>query len=753
MQIIVARVALSSAVYSIDKPYDYELAECFLTSAKIGSRVIVPFGRGNKPAFGFILNIVSMEIKQARLKKITHVYDDFPLGSDAVSLVSWMRSRYFCTFFEAAACMLPPGIWGKKEQLGLLGVVKDKLIKQISLAVEYDKALTMLRKGTSYEKRKAVIDCFLDYESLPEKELMYLTGASSAAIKSMCDKGILSFELEEIFRRPQIKKEARQDFLLSEEQQAVYEGLVKKLDKRASVSLLFGVTGSGKTEVYIRLIEKVIKSGRTAILLVPEIALTPQMVTRFYQYFEDELALMHSMLSTSQRYDEYKRVQQGKAKVIIGTRSAIFAPLKNIGVIIIDEEHEYSYKSDQTPRYSAIDIAKIRAFSNGALLVLGSATPSVESFYNAQTGKYSFFELKSRYGETPLPDVYISDMRKKLFNEDEYEIGSVLIREISENLENKEQSILFVNRRGNSGKIACVDCGFIPQCEHCSVALTYHSKNNRLMCHYCGYSIPKYDICTQCGSKNIKEIGLGTQRAEIIIKEKFPQAVCLRMDADTTTQRVSHEKILDDFANNGDILIGTQMVAKGLDFDNVTLVGVLDSDISLYSGDFRASERTFSLISQVVGRAGRRKKRGRAVIQTYSPEHPVIVSAARQDYKAFYSYEIEIRKMLELPPFNDIFLFTVIGNDENKTLKAALRVSATLSKAFSGEYSDIRSNVLGPAAPVIYKVNDRYKYNISFRGQDSKRVRDFIRDIILGFSKDKSNSSVSLFAEINPLSY
>ena len=495
------------------------------------------------------------------------------------------------------------------------------------------------------------------------------------------------------------------------------------------------------------------KNGKTAMMLVPEIALTPQMVGRLCKYFGEKLALMHSMLSTSQRYDEYKRVMRGEASVVIGTRSAVFAPLKNPGVIIIDEEHEYSYKSESAPKYSAIDVAKYLANKNNALLVLGSATPSVESFYYAKSGRYDLVELKTRYGDTPLPDVHIADMRHKTVGADEQELSTQLACEIDANMKNKEQTILFVNRRGNSGKIACVDCGYIPQCEHCSVALTYHSKNNRLMCHYCAYSEPMFKTCPSCGSKNIKEIGMGTQRAEEVIKERFPEAKIIRMDADTTTQRVAHEKILEDFDKKGDVLVGTQMVTKGLDFDNVTLVGVLDSDISLYSGDFRASARTFSLLSQVVGRAGRRNKRGRAVIQTYSPEHPVIKAAAKQDYEAFYEYEIGVRNMLERPPFCDIFLFTITGDDEVKTLKAALRVSATLDKAFKEAYKDIYSSVLGPVAPAIYKINDKYRYNISFRGTDNKRTRDLIGSILMGFAQDKANGKVMLTAEINPLNY
>ncbi len=753
MQKLVAQVALSSAIYSIDKPYSYIVPEEMAGDIAVGSRVVVPFGRGNKPAYGFVVDLAEKETGRSVLKIISHLYSDFRLDKEDFALVNFMRARYFCTFFDCAACMLPPGIWGKAVDGQIKGIVNDKLIKNISLNMSYDEAIGLVGKGKAAEKRQAILDCFIDFESLPEKELTYLTGVSQNVVKTMCEKGILKVSYEEVYRRPLLKKAEKTNLILSESQQEAFEKLKSKMNDKASVSLLFGVTGSGKTEVYIKLIEEALNKGRTAMMLVPEIALTPQMVGRLCKYFGEKLALMHSMLSTSQRYDEYKRVMRGEASVVIGTRSAVFAPLKNPGVIIIDEEHEYSYKSESTPKYSAIDVAKYLASKNNALLVLGSATPSVESFYYAKSGRYDLVELKNRYGDTPLPDVHIADMRHKTIGADEQDLSTQLACEIDANMKNNEQTILFVNRRGNSGKVACVDCGHIPQCEHCSVALTYHSRNNRLMCHYCAYSEPMFKVCPSCGSKNIREIGMGTQRAEQVIKERFPEAHIMRMDADTTTQRVAHEKILEDFDKNGDVLVGTQMVTKGLDFDNVTLVGVLDSDISLYSGDFRASARTFSLLSQVVGRAGRRNKRGRAIIQTYSPEHSVIKAAAKQDYEAFYDYEIGVRDMLELPPFCDIFLFTITGDDEVKTLKAALRVSATLEKAFKEVYKDIYSNVLGPVAPAIYKINDKYRYNISFRGTDNKRTRDLVSSILMGFANDKANGKIMLTAEINPLNY
>lgn len=750
MERTIAQVATASAIFSIDKVYDYEVASEQVQQIKRGSRVIVPFGRGDKAAFGFVLNITGQESGR-KLKKISHVYEDFAIGEEEIALAHWMCARYFCTFFEAATLLVPPGIWGKAQEDGAKGVVQDKKIKYVRLNMPYDTAAERIGNSKAAAKRRIALDCFLDYEELPEKELVYLTGVSQAVVKGLCEKGILVATYREIYRRPVFQNASpKRTFTLSGQQQQVFEAMVQQSTQGAGVALLHGITGSGKTEVYMKLIEHMLSMGKTAMMLIPEIALTPQMVQRFYSFFKDKLAVMHSALTKAQRYDEYKRVQKGEASIVIGTRSAVFAPLKNIGIIIVDEEQEYSYKSDNSPKYSAIDLAKVRVATNDALLVLGSATPSVESYYYATQGKYSLYELESRFGETPLPDVCIADMRQKHKNEG-VELSDQLAVELASNLQQKEQTILFVNRRG-SNRIACVDCGFVPECEHCSVALTYHGRNNRLMCHYCGFSQDNYTACPKCGSRNIKEIGIGTQRGETALKERFPDARVFRMDADTTVERVSHEKILEEFDKNGDILIGTQMVAKGLDFDRVSLVGVLDSDISLYSGDFRAAARTFSLISQVVGRGGRRQKQGRAVIQTFSPQHPVILSAAQQDYKQFYQYEIQNRMALNLPPFSDIFLFSVVGEDEVQTMKGALRLSATLHKAFEGQFQAIHTEILGPVAPNLYKINDKYRYNLSFRGKDNKITRELVNQLIVAFYKE-NKSKLMLTAEINPLNY
>ncbi|MBQ7625389.1 MAG: primosomal protein N', partial [Clostridia bacterium] len=508
------------------------------------------------------------------------------------------------------------------------------------------------------------------------------------------------------------------------------------------------VTGSGKTEIYIKIIKELIQKGKSAILLVPEIALTPQTVRRFYSYFGDEVAIIHSGLTPAQRYDEYKRMKNGDAHIAIGTRTAVFAPLKNIGVIIIDEEQEYTYKSENAPRYSADEVAKYRAVKHNCLVVLGSATPSVSTRYSAETGKLTLVRLDKRFNSVPLPITVISDMRGKIVEGEPSCIGNELAKEIRTNLENREKTILFLNRRGASNRVVCVDCGNTPVCKNCNVSLVFHSKSQRLLCHHCGYSVPAFSICPDCGSVHLKYEGVGTQKVEEELNSLFPEAKVIRMDADTVTGRTTHEKLLDEFgAGVADILLGTQMVAKGLDFENVTLVGVIDCDGFLTSGDYRAQERAFSLITQVIGRAGRRCKQGRAVIQTYSPNNPVIVCAANQDYDSFYESEIKTRQALNVPPFCDIFTFTVSGESEDYALRAALSLSAAVVKGFKN--MNIDKSVLGPIPSVLSKLNGKYRFNVSFRGKNDASTRAFIASVLSSFSSTSFSRRCTVTADVN----
>ncbi len=815
----VAKVAVSAAVYAIDKPYDYLISPEMQSKVKPGSRVLVPFGRGNRKTEGFVVQCAEAEESQG-LKAISFCYDDTAnLSAADIRLAMWMCTQYFCTFFEAADAMLPPGIWRRNKTLyypgtfsleeslskvkrsarkqslltavyeeekpvsstklekltklsgiesllqqltaaGLLQVTqvagqstKDKQINMISLAIPLDQALKQIGNGKISSKRCAVVHCVAQAGSLPEKEISYLTGVSEAIIRRLVSNGVLKSEKAEVYRRPYISTdESAPDILLNAEQQAVYNQAEALLDGTTHAGLLYGVTGSGKTSVYIKLIRKVLDAGKSVIFMVPEIALTPQMVHQFCLHFRDEVAVVHSGLTTAERYDEYKRIKAGKAHVVIGTRSAVFAPVENLGLIIMDEEQEHSYRSsDAAPRYHARDIAKYRAVHAGCLLLMGSATPSVESFYGAKQGKYTLMQLNHRYQDTPLPETIIADMRGSLRNGESSQITVALQQALQETLERGEQSILFINRRGNARMATCVDCGHIPMCENCTSALTYHSKNHRLMCHHCGYSIPMPQRCPECGSEQLHFTGVGTQKIEEELAALFPNARVLRMDADTTTQRTTHEKLLDEFAEGkADILVGTQMVAKGLDFANVTLVGVLDADLSLYCGDYHAQERTFSLLTQVVGRAGRRSKPGRAIIQTYTPENPVILAAAAQDYDTFYAHEIQSREALQAPPFSDLAVFTLSSVNEQEGALAAQRVAITLQHYFDGEFSDLASNILGPVPATISRLNKRYRYTVSVRGKNGKRMRELISRVLVGFQQAQMSKLISITADINP---
>jgi len=535
---------------------------------------------------------------------------------------------------------------------------------------------------------------------------------------------------------------------LNEEQQRAFEGLSALAGSgEASGALLYGVTGSGKTQVYIRLIHEVLNAGRKALVLVPEIILTPQLLRIFTSHFGKKIAVLHSSLRAGERYDEWKRARNGEASVVIGTRSAVFAPLDNIGLIILDEEQETSYKSENVPRYHARDVAKYRCVQHKALLVLGSATPSVETMYRAEQGGLHLFSLKQRYNRRSLPQVILADMKEELRQGNDTSISSVLREELRLNLERGEQSILFLNRRGASRMVSCGECGEVPECPRCSVKLTYHSANGRLMCHHCGHTQTLPPCCPSCGGI-LNFIGVGTQRVQEELETLFPSVEVLRMDTDTVSAAHPHEELLDRFRTKKiPILVGTQMVAKGLDFENVTLVGVVAPDLSLYVDDFRAAERTFSLLTQVVGRAGRGERQGRAVVQTYTPDNDVIRFAARQDYGRFYETEIQLRQLRQHPPFADVIIVTASGLDEGAVLRCCVR----LRHALDAELSRIgRWRTLGPAPASVAKVNNRYRYRLTLTGKNSREARLLIAHLLRAAQQDKENRGVSVYADLDP---
>ena len=629
--------------------------------------------------------------------------------------------------------------------------VGDKKIRMVSLTVSPEDAQAAAdRREKRAPLQSACLRLLCTLERVSFSELCYFTGASAASVNALVKAGMVEITRDEVFRRSGIRSEERSPLpKLNEEQRAAFDGILSLYDgEHASASLLYGVTGSGKTSVYVHLIDAMRRKGKASILLVPEIALTPQMIRIFSSYFGDDVAVLHSSLAVGERYDEWKRIKTGRARVVIGTRSAVFAPCRDLGLIIMDEEQEYTYKSENSPRYHARDAAKYRCASSNALLVLGSATPDVESRYRAEKGVYHLFTLKNRFNARQLPSVRIVDMRQELRGGNGSEVSGVLLHELRENISRGEQSILFLNRRGAASLVACGECGYTYTCPHCSVNLTWHSANRRLICHHCGYTRPLDDACPECGGI-LNQFGTGTQKLEEHLREALPDVEILRMDADSVSPAGSHEKILSQFREKKvPILIGTQMVTKGLDFENVTLVGVISADQLLYCGDYRAGERCFSLITQVVGRSGRGTKPGRAIIQTFTPRNPVIVLASRQDYEGFYAEEIELRRLQNCPPFSDIVTVTVSAQDES----VVLRCCAYIRDRMKSELRDRRdAAVLGPAPLPVVRVSNRYRYRVTLHCRFDKEIRTLVSGLLIQCNTAKEYKGVSVFADYNPM--
>ena len=629
--------------------------------------------------------------------------------------------------------------------------IADKSHRMVELAVNTEDAYALTEpKRRSAPARYEVVNFLATAGRTPAAEVSYYTGASSRTLKTMEKAGLIAFSEEEELRVPSLDDvEPGPEIVLNEEQQRAFEEILGRVQAaKPSVTLLHGVTGSGKTQVYLRLVQETLALGKTAMVLVPEIVLTPQMMRKFSSYFGSRVAMLHSSLKMTERYDQWKRIRRGEVDVVLGTRSALFAPLKNLGLIIMDEEQEGSYQSENVPRYDAREVAKYLCVREKAALVFGSATPTVETAWAVEQGSYQKALLRRRYNENALPEVLIADLRQEILNGNPGLISTPLRQELEKNLAAGEQSILFLNRRGSSRMLLCGECGYVPQCPRCSTAMTYHSANGRLMCHYCGHSEPEADTCPECGGW-MKHVGAGTQKVEEELRELFPEAGILRMDADTTAG--GHEEILQTFERERvPILLGTQMVAKGLDFENVTLVGVLSADISLYVDNYRAAERTFSLLTQVVGRAGRGGKTGRAVIQTYTPGNDVIRCAARQDYDAFYESEIRMRRLRRYPPFADLFTVTVSGTEEGRVLRAAVSVRETLRQLCRRpELAAGEPEVLGPAPAPVVKVNNRFRYRCTLVGKNDKATREMLAWLQKDFAKDSANRGMNLFVDHN----
>ena len=743
----VAKIAVSAAPYWIDKPYEYAVPDDLLGRVQPGIRVAVPFSAGNRRSEGIVLAL-SNKAEYEKLKDISEVLDTEPvLTQQQIQLALFMRERFFCTVYDAVRAILPAGLWFDRDGRRR---VSDKTVETIRLTVPAREALDTaeaMQKNAPAQAR--ILRELAPYGEMPLRELLLFTGCARTTVKKLISTGLAESIKREVFRIPEFSAGDRLKIpVLNDEQQSAFEGLdMLASSGKAAVSLLEGVTGSGKTSVYIHLIDSVLKRGKSAILLVPEIALTPQMLYTFSSYFGDDIAVLHSSLSPGERYDEWKRLKTGRAHVAIGTRSAVFAPVDNLGILIIDEEQEDTYRSENNPRYDARDVAKYRCFKNSCLLVLGSATPDLVSRYCAESGRYSRFVLRRRYNEMKLPEVKIIDLKNELRRGNEGSISVPLRTELLENLERGEQSILFLNRRGAHKLVTCGECGFVYKCPHCSVSLTYHSVNRRLICHYCGYTRRVDEACPDCGGI-LKYIGAGTQLVEEELHSLFPGTEILRMDADVLSGSMTHEQVFERFrAENIPIMIGTQMVTKGLNFENVTLVGVLSADQSLYSGDFRAAERTFSLITQVIGRSGRGQKAGRAVIQTFTPSSEVIRQAARQDYDAFYQSEIILRKLQDSPPFSDLLSVTASGAEERAVVDACRFVKNRLCFLLGQKE---KTEFLGPTPLTVVRVNNRFRYRIIIKCRSDSAIRNAVSGVITECSTDKRFRGISFYADNDP---
>lgn len=629
----------------------------------------------------------------------------------------------------------------------------DKTERIATLAVSTEEALEYVStrpKGAAMQK--AVLELLCNLGTVSVKELCYFTGAKNATVSRLEALGYLTLSERPVLRCREIKPaKLSGPLVLNRAQQRCFEGLSNQMaQEKAGIALLHGVTGSGKTSVYVRLIRSCLDAGKSAMLLVPEIALTPQLLSLLVAYFGDRVGILHSSLSAGERYDQWKRIKSGDARVVVGTRSAVFAPCDKLGLLILDEEQEHSYKSENSPRYSAKEVAIWRGAKENALVLLGSATPSIESMYRAKQGVYTLYTLTERYNGRPLPPVQIVDMKEELKMGNDLSISDELRNGIADNLAQGKQTILLLNRRGNSRALVCVDCREIPQCPRCDVRLTYHSANNRLMCHYCGFSRTAPTRCPSCGGP-LKPMGTGTQKVQQELAALFPDMPTIRMDADTVSAVNTHEKILDRFRSEHiPVLIGTQMVAKGLNLPDVTLVGVLDADLSLYTDGYHAGETTFNMLTQVIGRAGRGESAGRAIVQTMLPEHAVIKLASEQDYDGFFTLELALRRVQSAPPFGDIAVVTFTGQEEANVMRGAVKFRDSIKSCLTNPpYTQENCTVLGPAPCPVPKINYNFRYRLTLRCKMTKQLRYLLSYLLRAFSNDKANRGVTAFIDVN----
>ena len=738
---MVAEVIIDTSVKSLNKTFDYEIPTDLSDKVIVGSRVFVPFGNQKNLEEGIVVKI--KEMSEYKVKEIKGLQKE-QIKSEYISLAKWMSYRYFCNIAECLKLMLPPG----RTTKDITKRVNEKTVNCFEINKSEDEIKEALDNNLiRSEKQKNVLEYLLNNGKSTMSDIQLFNDASLAVVNSLVKKGFVRKEIEKVSRNPFVHKIGVKsvDLELTNEQQLAYNSI-----KNSGEYLLYGITGSGKTEIYLQLIEKMLKQGKSSIMLVPEISLTPQTIDRFIARFgEEEIAVLHSKLSTGERFDEWNKIKDGKAKIIIGARSAIFAPAQNLGLIVIDEEHDESYQSEASPRYDSIEVAEYLCNKFNISLVLGSATPSMREFYKAKMGKINLLTLSQRANNSTLPKVEIVDLRDELANGNKTMISCKLQEEIKKNIETKKQTILYFNRRGFSSFLMCQDCGHTFKCDRCDITLTYHKVENKLKCHYCGeeYQIPRE--CPQCGSKNIKYIGAGTQKLEEEIKEMFPMASTIRMDIDTVSKKNSHEIILDKFRQeNINILIGTQMVVKGHHFPNVTLVGAIFADTSLNIGDFRANERTFQTLTQVAGRAGRGNDEGRVIIQTFNPENYAIQYSKTQNYDLFYSTEIGIRKQLKYPPFCDIIAIALTGNNEKNLVTFSKNIHMYLRDRVIKEKFGVL--LYSPVQCPIYKIKDKYRMRILIKCLYDDRMHKLLNDMLEKFEKESKKFGSKVIIQVNP---
>ena len=728
---MIVNVLTSIGVEALNKTFSYLVPEHLKDKAKVGCRVLVPFGK--QKLEGFILSIENKSINdfEYKLKNIIDVIDDFPvLNNELLKLGEYISKTTYCTLINSYQVMLPSALKAKeKNNVSIKTKSYITLNQDINIIKEY------INNNQRSKRQVELLEILLKNERL--KKCLF----DSSVVKALVDKDLIKIIVEEVYRlKNNIVKEDKK-IVLTDKQQEIADEIINNLSKDITY-LLYGVTGSGKTEVYIEVIKKVIEDNKQVIMLVPEISLTPQMVNRFTNVFGDKIAVLHSGLSNGEKYDEYRKILNGEVDIVIGARSAIFAPFKALGAIIIDEEHTSSYKQDNHPRYHAIDIAKVRSKTHKCPLILGSATPSLESYARAKKGVYKLLELKTRVGKSKLPIVKIVDMKDEI-KQGNSTFSKELSHDIKDRLEKNEQIILLLNRRGYSTFVTCKDCGFTHKCPNCDISLTYHKTTNTMRCHYCGYGDKMLYICPECGGKELKSLGTGTQKIEEELNVLYPNAKIVRMDVDTTSRKGSHEKIINDFKQEKyDILLGTQMIAKGLDFPKVTLVGVINADTSLNIPDFRSGERTFELLSQVAGRAGRSDMEGKVIIQTYNPEHYSINYTRSHDYEAFYQREMFIRKQMSYPPYYYITLVRILSKDYLRGMEESRKISDYLKKHLNKD-----TIILGPTTSIMYKINNIYRYQCIIKYKKDDMLNDTLIKIINHY---KTNKDISVEIDNNP---